>query len=175
MRQCAFSGLTLFCSYIIRTLLYLPFPLSMPCVQITLQWPLCASHFLHGNLTQYILSCTVMGVAQPPIWFIRTLFSVELTYEGKIKQYIPLSISVCSWTNCMKDQWAHSGSLIQSWQQKKVTVTLPVALKKASWNYWTVQKGITNGYDLLVLPTHTEIWVGMILTQCTLWLLECER
>ena len=44
---------TLFCSYIrpIRTLLYLPFPLRTPYVQLTLQSPFYASHFLLGNFT----------------------------------------------------------------------------------------------------------------------------
>lgn len=51
-------------------------------------------------------------------------------------------------TELTMDHWSYNHD------SKKVTVTLPVALRKASWNYWTVQKGATNHSDLLVLPTH---------------------
>lgn len=83
---------TLFCSYIIRSLLYLPFLWGYLMVQLTLQWPFCVTHFLHWKpYSQFILwqPSTVMGVA--PIWFMETLFSAELTYDGKLKHYIPLS------------------------------------------------------------------------------------
>lgn len=95
------------------------------------------------------------------IWFIETLFSVMLTFLGESSDNISLyPARVCSWTNCRKDHWSSqwiTDHIIM--MAKKATVTLPVALSKALWNYWAVQKGKTNHYNLLVLPmrkgTHT--------------------
>ncbi len=146
---------TLCSTYTAVTLVCVPFPPWKPYSQfillLTLHYNVHCSHLVYRNL---ILSrAHLWGKAQTIYPFIQ-LVSVAEQIAGKTAE---LTLDHRSYSHDSKK------------------VTLPVALKKASWSYWTVQKGITNHYDLLVLPTHSEIWVNMSPTLCTLWVLECER
>lgn len=80
-----------------------------------------------------------MGVA--PFWFIETLFSVE-HLEGKPQTIYPF-IQLGSGVEQIVGRTAELtlDHRLYSDDSKKVTVTLPVALRKALWNYWTVQEG----------------------------------
>lgn len=69
------------------------FPLGIPNILLMNPWPSYVSHFLLEYPTHNLHFVTWHVNCGAPVWFMETLFSVELTCEVKLKQYIPLSCS----------------------------------------------------------------------------------
>lgn len=97
---------TLCSTYTAVTLVCDSFPPWKPAFPFILHWP-----------------CAVMGVA--PIWFIETSFSVELTYKGKLRQYIPL-YSSSLWLNKLQERLLSS---------RRITDHTTMIAKKWLWHY----------------------------------------
>lgn len=96
------------------------------------------------------------------------LTRAHLQGESSI-QYISLSSSG-PWLNKLQERPRSSRRITDRTVMiaKKVTVTLPVALKKSLAELPDrAKQGITNHHDLLLLPTHTEIWASVKPTRCT--------
>lgn len=99
-----------------------------------------------------------------PVWFVESLFLVELTCEVQLKQYIPSSRSSLE-PNKLREKLTEPTldrrSCHPDWERrrkKRSDCDITGSFEEGDWIYQTVQKGITNLSDLQVLPTRAEIW-----------------